>query len=631
MSDRQDYFFRQKVTEAELDLGFNGLEVADFNLAIDHELTGIVNGQGVGEASVPDLTVDVAAGTNYSKQGERTRNPSTQNVDMSQDDGATSTAVATPGNQKIVSLFMTFDRALSDPRIDGNSLTVFFERDESFDFSVVQGAEAVGAAAVPPPLDGNKILLADIRLEFGTTTITNAGTIFGSPQIDTSRREDAYKFTGGTIEITEGSANDAIASLLTALNQHVDGAANKHPAADIDYAGTGTWLDGVTNPAASVEAQLDKLKDDLGNASGSGATKLSIANSVATLGDGSTINPVPNHIRSFLELLIGAIGGATGAEKIGTNAIASSPSSLAGVTVDAQVVELLSLINARARLAGTNVFSGSQTFDTPIILGPVATEADLLGENLQQTPPDPTVTAWEYNKILEVVGNANLFTVRIWSASTLAEAPDDGIYISINADYNGSVWNKDDTALLSRLYAWGSTGIRIKSRPIGAGTWADNAWDTEHFSSVMSTSGETSHVLNNGNIRLGANTGTNTNPLQAATPLTNTVYSKNTVKAWGFIEVSAAGAINIDEGFNFSVAAPGSAISMVVSFRVAVSDADYAVVTSVGDLISHIEAVHTPTTAQFQLARHVSSSGAALARDTSGTHHVAFVVLGTNT
>ena len=35
MADRLDYYFRQRVTEAELDLGFELLEKADRNLAAD--------------------------------------------------------------------------------------------------------------------------------------------------------------------------------------------------------------------------------------------------------------------------------------------------------------------------------------------------------------------------------------------------------------------------------------------------------------------------------------------------------------------------------------------------------------------------------------------------------------------
>ena len=44
MADRLDYYFRQRVTEAELDLGFELLEKADRNLAADIGVYGIVSG-----------------------------------------------------------------------------------------------------------------------------------------------------------------------------------------------------------------------------------------------------------------------------------------------------------------------------------------------------------------------------------------------------------------------------------------------------------------------------------------------------------------------------------------------------------------------------------------------------------
>ena len=61
MADRLDYFFRQRVTEAELDLGFELLERAERNLPADLAFVGVVAGAVVSQhAPVPDLTVDVS-------------------------------------------------------------------------------------------------------------------------------------------------------------------------------------------------------------------------------------------------------------------------------------------------------------------------------------------------------------------------------------------------------------------------------------------------------------------------------------------------------------------------------------------------------------------------------------------
>lgn len=271
MADRRDYFFRQKVTEAELDAGFNGLEAADFNLAVDHDLIGIVEGFGVSQhAGSADLSVDVQGpGAAYSKQGERIGFSATQNVDVSQDDGGTTTAVSVSGNEKWVSVFIEFDRALDDPRIDGNSATVFFVRNESFKFSVVQGSEATIGAATRPALDSGKILLADVHRTNGQTSIVNA-------DIDVTRREDAYRLTG-TVAIARGTAKEAIGDVLDALNEHIDGDGNQHPAADVTYTGSPNWATGasLTGDPENAEAAIDAVVSDL--ASTDGASRIGAA------------------------------------------------------------------------------------------------------------------------------------------------------------------------------------------------------------------------------------------------------------------------------------------------------------------------------------------------------------------
>ena len=60
MADRTDFYFRQKVTEAELDLAFTLLEKADRDLAADIGIYGIVSGaEPTPHTPVPDLTIDL--------------------------------------------------------------------------------------------------------------------------------------------------------------------------------------------------------------------------------------------------------------------------------------------------------------------------------------------------------------------------------------------------------------------------------------------------------------------------------------------------------------------------------------------------------------------------------------------
>lgn len=249
MANRRDYYFKQKVTEAELDAGFDGLETADRNLVTDANLVGIFVGLAVAQQVSPNLTVQVSGpGAAYDQTGQRVAIPSTQNADLSVDDSSVSTAVTTPGNSRIISLFIRFKRALSDLRIDGNSATVYFVRSESFEFVVNAGAEAVSPVA--PALRSDSLLLADITRAYGATTIVNGN-------ISTTRRQFAIK----TSSIAVGTVLEAIAALTTA--------------SVLNYAGGSNWADGTTNPAATVEAQFDKIITDLTSVSGTrGAGKL---------------------------------------------------------------------------------------------------------------------------------------------------------------------------------------------------------------------------------------------------------------------------------------------------------------------------------------------------------------------
>jgi hypothetical protein len=226
MADRRDYFFRQKVTEAELDIGFDGLEQADFNQLVDWGFRGVTVGMGVVEHSPQGVSVDVAAGTAYDQLGRRIRVPALQNPDVSVDLNGVTTAVASGGNEKIVSVFAKFKRALSDPRTDGNNETVFFVRDEDFEFVIRQGAEATAGTAVAPALQSDEILLADITRTFGDTTIADA-------DIDLVTRRENLQLGQASPQIMKLLSDIVLSGSLTAGAISVSGAVTLSAAASI--------------------------------------------------------------------------------------------------------------------------------------------------------------------------------------------------------------------------------------------------------------------------------------------------------------------------------------------------------------------------------------------------------------
>ncbi len=228
MADRLDYFFRQLLTEAELDEGFDKMEAADQKIMTDQILTGIfIGGEVVEHFPAPDLTVDLAGPMNaYDQLGRRLFFSVLQVLDMSVDELAASTAVGTPGNEKILTIFVQFDRNLSDPRLDGNNNTVFFQRAESFKLNVVQSAEAAIGFAVLPAPRVDQLILADV-------TIVNAQTTILDADIDSDRRADAFNLTGAPTAIRTGRVKTALQLMLDLINAAAAGGSDISEGGDL--------------------------------------------------------------------------------------------------------------------------------------------------------------------------------------------------------------------------------------------------------------------------------------------------------------------------------------------------------------------------------------------------------------
>ena len=304
--DRLDFYFRRLVLESDLDTGFDQAQarIEQAASADETDFSGIVKNADVAESATPDLNVQVSApAVLYTQEGKRVTWDTTQVVDVSEDELGSSTAVSTPGNSKIISVFAEFDEDLQDPQVDGNGLTVYFERNASFKLIVIQSAEAV--SPTPPALRDDAILLVDITRAYGQTTIDNG-------DMSVTRRQDYFRRVGTNDSIVRGRAKEVLEDLLDLHNTHID-----------DLADQGA---------------------------SSGATLVGIENFDATPTGGSALGYSDTDVRSALNDLITDLTGVAGSSKIGASAASGSvvtlpvPVTLPGTNVKSQLSTMLDYI-----------------------------------------------------------------------------------------------------------------------------------------------------------------------------------------------------------------------------------------------------------------------------------------------
>jgi hypothetical protein len=345
VADRVDYYFRQRVTEAELDLGFELLERADRNLAADIGVYGIVSG-GVPtqHAPIADLTIDLTApGRAYDRLGQRIFFGSGQTVNLAVDSTGIPTDVSTVGQERWVGVFLRFHRLLSDPRTDGNSQQIFFRRDEAFELVVRQGPQAATGSAPKVALVDDELLLCDVRRSAGQTQVFNV-------DIDTSRRQSFLFAQASGVGVAAGlwkTVTKAALTVQAALDAvdalffgHFAATANRHAAQDVDYPPHGFLT------SKTVRAALDDLVDGLTStdASGPGAAKIGID---ALTGIPNALGPgtLRGHISQLLAWLNAHVGAATGAHA--ATAIGAAPGGFVTTTnVQSQLAEIVSDLQA---------------------------------------------------------------------------------------------------------------------------------------------------------------------------------------------------------------------------------------------------------------------------------------------
>jgi hypothetical protein len=230
-------------------------------------LVGIAQGGVAAPASpTPNLTIVIPETIAYDQLGQRIFTTG-DTIDCSKDSNNVSTAVSGAGNEKYVSVFILFERSLSDPQIDGNGMTVYYVQAESYQYEVVQGAEATIGTATTPALVNPGLLLADIHLIHLQSQIqsTDINNVANSPV----RVQFTFVIDQTPFSVVAGTVPAAIAAMLTDLNAHVNSIGTAHPATAISAAAfTGTRFsmsaEDLQLQITAMSTQIDNLRSIAG-------------------------------------------------------------------------------------------------------------------------------------------------------------------------------------------------------------------------------------------------------------------------------------------------------------------------------------------------------------------------------
>jgi len=489
MSGRLDYFFRQTVTESELDLGFALLEQADRDLAADLNIFGIIAGAAPAPHSpVPDLTVDLTAPARaYDHLGQRMFFGTGQSVDCAVDLVGIPTDVATAGNERWLGIFMRFKRQLSDPRTDGNSQQVFFRRDESFELVVRQAPEAAVGVAPKPALQADELLLCDIRRRPGQSQII-------ASDIDTSRRQAFIFAQSNSVAVESGMWNtlQPVAETVQAaldetdaeLSEHFTAIARRHGANAIDFTPHGLIAD-----ANNVQDAVNELVDGLSaTVEKSGADRVgarAMAGTPRALAAGS----VGSHVSQLLSFLNAHLSATTGAHS--ASAIAAAPFGHVGSTsVQAQLQQIVKDLASDeptlgASLVGVSDQEGrldAQNIEHAFEETLKAFESDHFRGNESYRGQHRTlhIAPISGSKVLLLDSNAagGAVRFRIYAetpSSVHADTP--SIWFTQNASWNGSNWVRDASGYAGG-FRFSSTDFEIFNDNTASSTiaWWANRW-----------------------------------------------------------------------------------------------------------------------------------------------------------
>lgn len=208
--DLFDWYYKQPVTPAEMTEAFEAADRSIRSLAVAMGLVGIALRGDVAERAPNTPTGVVLLGPllAYDDGGNRIYVPDpTLDVDLSQDENSASTAVDTPGQERYLSIFVRFQRELSDARKDGNDEDVLFGRREGYRVVVAAGAPAPSGTASRPSLRAGHVLIADVRLGYNQSLVTAA-------DVRTDRSEYLFRAASGNITLSGRTLKEVVQLLV---------------------------------------------------------------------------------------------------------------------------------------------------------------------------------------------------------------------------------------------------------------------------------------------------------------------------------------------------------------------------------------------------------------------------------
>jgi hypothetical protein len=166
--------------------------------------------------------------------------------------------------------------------------------------------------------------------------------------------------------------------------------------------------------------------------------------------------------------------------------------------------------------------------------------------------------------------------------------------MTTNAYWDGANWNKDDTAQKSTLKLTGnfngSSPLEVEAvHDVGAGSWADGAWDRsiKIVNTTVNPTGSAignNRIYSNGIIQLasptsGVQSAADSNLNKDTLPINNTLYAKTLIKSWGHVTINMTTfGISYSDGFNANSASfAASGTSFTIAFQTPMTNANYAV------------------------------------------------------